>query len=821
MCKNEFRFRIGEALTLIEVNPWYSSELNKDFEQESGQKFFREKLTGGKLTFVESDYDFIYDKPFAHQFRIQIDRLLPDGINYLNEWFVGEFTKTDCDFDEDRRTIEVTPKPFDKYKLLTDARNKEFNLVELSPDVDQLKVSIQPMIQIYSDLSGVLTNILSGVQFEQSISFKPVFFDDLLTIHKFNLIRTLLFIPGDDNLLNPDVSGEYQQNLFASNDNQFQLITINDVGFPPGPFQTDDPEGISQSNFIVPASTLTDDDFLSVWSAPNGNTFAYIGTFEGNGLKELSFRGLDGDSAPPTGILTHVSGAVNTTQLTYVNYDNSFYRWRWGMYHANPPVPFIQQYLFLAPMMEGLNASYSIEDGWVKRSALFSPINGSTGNFKVFGETILARVLTTAATFDGNATSDIPSQDIVSSHGLYTKVVGLNYDAFQLHDGNQVEFEKYGRFSDDAANYSSQYFTKPIPATTGQMIPLQISEWTEVSFWILYTPALQAIQNAGNTFYVISYAYKLSSLIKAFLKNIDPSLSYEEDADHSEFFFTENAIRGSIKTPMISPKSNIIYTNSEKPASAAKMRFADLETFLVNFYKVHWYIDDSNRFRTEFVDFFDRGLTYTGQNLNDDLTTLLESKTGKPWSYKDKKYKFEKSLLFEEIKHSWMDEVSLPFVGVPVKMISPYVEKGNFDERTLSIFTSDIDFIHSQSDLVAPDGFVFFEAVTVNDKFEVPFVEITIDGDVFNLQNGFASMFYASLQYWLYDLPSTDVNLNYEDRTALSVKKTKLQDIEYPSTNEPDAMKLIQSSLGIASIKKMTINLSTGSIKINLKHVTE
>lgn len=815
MCKEKYRFRLGQALTLTEVNPLYSNSLNKEFELEPGQRFYREKLVGGSLTFQHDDYDFIYSKAFNHQFIIQIDKLLDDG-SYQNEWFKGEFTRTDCKIDEDVKKIEVTPAPFDKYKKLVDARNKEFNLIELSPNVDQCKVYVQPIIQVYTPLSSVITNIYSGIQFEQPVADPNVNTNDLINIYKFNFNQLFRFIPGDSSVLSPDVSGEYNID-FESNNGQFQLITVGfeDVNFPA---DTDDPDGLAQSHFTVPNSDLTDDDFLSIWQASNGNQFEYIGTKTVSGQPVLTFRGLNGDSAPSTGTLTHVSGATNTANQTYTLYENGFYRFRWAMFWKNPPSPIVARYLFVAPIDEGLSQTISTTP--VKRSALFSPLSGSTGQFRFFDESTYIRVLTTSDSFDGNTTEDIPENDIVSSHGRYTKVIGYNYTGCFMSDDNQIEVGKYGRISDDAANYSGNYFSKPVIASTGELIPLKISEWTEVSLWLIYTPALKAVQNAGNTSYVLNYVYKLSSIIKSFLKNIDSSLSYEEDDQYSEFFYSVNAIRGEIKTPMITSKLNVISRTVDKPSRNLKIRFADIENLLKDFYQCYWYIDD-NKFRIEFEDYFNRGLTYTGQNVNADLTALLEPKSKKPWSYKDKKYEYEKSEMPERILHNWMDEVSLPFVGVPIEMISPTIQIGNFDERSLSVFTSDIDFIHSQNASVSPDGFAFIEAVTVEGQFETPFVEIEVDGDTFYLQNGYASMFWAAVTYWLYDLPASEVVLNYETQAALSVKKNKIQDIDYPSGQSPDVMKLVTSSLGTGNIKKMSVNLSSGSVKITLRHVTE
>lgn len=813
MCKNVFRFQLGQALTLTEVNPYYDSSLTKEFNLESGQKFFRESLSG-KLTFVKVDYDFIMNKPFEHQFIIHIDKLQSNG-TYLTDWFIGEFTKTDCNFDEDEKKIEVTPKPFDKYKKVVDSMDKEFNLIDLSPDVVPVKATLQPLLQIFTPFSNSLTNVLSGYQFEQPITQEP-FLQNLIDIHKFTLSKQLLFVPGDATVLNPDVSGEYDAN-FRSKNNQFQFITVG-FGNVNLPSQTDDPDGLAESNFIVAGSTLTDEDFLSIWSV-DGNQFEYIGTEIVDGIPNLGFRGLNGDSAPDSGTLTHVSGATNTTDLIYSAYDNSVVRQRWGLWWENPTAGNSQKYLFLEGMQKPIPTLFV--DNRRKFSTIFNPINGSIGNFQYFSDLVYTRVLTNQDTFDGNPTFDIPEGDIVASHGRYSKVIGIEHTGFQAFDGHQIEHSKYGRFSDSSPVFANEFFVKPLVAATGQQIPFNLSEWTGCSWWLLFTPALQATLEAGNETYFLNDCYKLQSVVKSFLREIDLSLTHEEDSNHSEFFNSVNAIRGEIKVPVITPKSNAIVGNYDKPARKANIRFADVIELLRNFYQAYFYITTNDEFKIEHVDFFDRGLTYSGTNVNTDLNSLLEPKTKKPWSYKTKKYTFEKSALPELISFSWMDETSIPFDGVPIKMLSAYAEKGNLDKRSMSRFTSDIDFIHSQGSNISTDGFAFFEAVLVGNVLELPFLELTVDGDVFKLQNGFASMFFAASVYWLFDLPAIDVNLNYEDTTATTVKKTKIQELDLPSVEDQDPLKLFVSSLGVGSITKMSINLSSGSVKITLKHVTE
>ena len=66
-----YKFAIRANGTIRMVYPIYGDGLTKDYEKESGQEFFRAKLSG-ELTFENEDYDFIVAQAFDEQFVLKL-----------------------------------------------------------------------------------------------------------------------------------------------------------------------------------------------------------------------------------------------------------------------------------------------------------------------------------------------------------------------------------------------------------------------------------------------------------------------------------------------------------------------------------------------------------------------------------------------------------------------------------------------------------------------------------------------------------------------------------------------------------------------------
>lgn len=158
--------------------PLYGNDLSKDFELQSNQQFFRAKLSG-KLTFTGNDYSRIMAAAFDTQFGLEIFISYDAGQTWASYW-IGEFWKTDCDFDEDSGTVVVTPTVRDQYTDVLAGLEKEYNLIDLLPEIVPVKYDKRPMIQVYVPGDTVIACFLSGMWWEQEC--EPVEETDVVNI---------------------------------------------------------------------------------------------------------------------------------------------------------------------------------------------------------------------------------------------------------------------------------------------------------------------------------------------------------------------------------------------------------------------------------------------------------------------------------------------------------------------------------------------------------------------------------------------------------------------------------------------------------------
>lgn len=146
------------------VYPLRKADLAKDYELQQNQKFFRAKLSG-KLLFSRADYAIIANAKFETKFTLVISISWNNGQTWTEYWR-GEFWKTDCKFDADAQTAEVTPAPIDDYTNVLAGMEKEYNLIDLQPAIEQLTITKRPMIQVYVPGQSVIACFLSGMYWE-------------------------------------------------------------------------------------------------------------------------------------------------------------------------------------------------------------------------------------------------------------------------------------------------------------------------------------------------------------------------------------------------------------------------------------------------------------------------------------------------------------------------------------------------------------------------------------------------------------------------------------------------------------------------------
>ena len=153
---------------LTPVLPKYKDDLSLDWDLETGQQFYRAKLSG-KITFIGDDYDTIMDANFSSTYNMYIHVSEDYGITF-REFYKCKFMRTDCTINEDDRKITVQPDVIDQYNDVLAGMEKEFNLIELAPVIQPITIRKRPLIQVYTPGDTIISCFLGGSFWEQDAS---------------------------------------------------------------------------------------------------------------------------------------------------------------------------------------------------------------------------------------------------------------------------------------------------------------------------------------------------------------------------------------------------------------------------------------------------------------------------------------------------------------------------------------------------------------------------------------------------------------------------------------------------------------------------
>jgi len=468
---------------------------------------------------------------------------------------------------------------------------------------------------------------------------------------------------------------------------------------------------------------------------------------------------------------------------------------------------------------EGVTGEAFINAGnWLAPAGLLTSLTSSSA-VQGFRISVYLRYYTDKTNIAGVPTFDVPENDIVSSNSNYTHVIGLNADNIKPYAGHSVTPTPFGKFSESSENFANEYFELYPSAGSEAVYPASKSAWQYYSLWFQFDSFLTTIEDAYSTTVTLTDAYQLHDVIDAYLNELAPTITHSNTADYSQFFYDDsnNPIRTKLLRPLLTPKSNVLVGNYDQPAKKAPLRFGELLQFLKDFYSVYWFIRDGMLI-LEHIEYFERGGSYTTNQIGANLTTDLEPKTAKAWGYRTNQYTYEKTDMPERIEYNWMDPQSPVFEGYPIEMLDNRVDKGNVQGRNFAKFSADIDYISTAPDEITKTGFVWMETEQQGQGFFVPTAPITFEGLNLNIQNGYASLTFALDEYQKYQLPCTNVKINGEVTTAESVIKTKIQEVFFPMNPVEDNLLLVTTGIGSGKLKTREINLLNGIVKMILKH---
>lgn len=715
-----YKFQLSAGTDVRQAYPVYKDDLTIDYELEQGEEFYRGKLSG-KLTFQKDDYDFIRSKSFDTQFSVDISISYNNGQTWTAYWS-GRFWKTDCEFNEDDQTVVVTPNVNDRYNAVLAGMDKEYNLIDLAPVIESVKLDKRPMIQIYVPGQTVIGCFLSGMWWEQECNAVDSENDLLETYH------------------------------FSEN-KHMRVLDVTQTGTP-----------------VLPSVVMGN---------PNGVSYYDITK---NGYR---FRVYLDDTDP----------------------NNPFYMWEIVRVYDSARLWSFQQTGNFPAMPYNVTLSPNENAGAT-----------GTVNLYVHDIAVFARYVTDVESVSGVSAYPIPADDIVENNRNYHYVIGYYFpNTIWLTDYLTTTPTKWGIYQ------PGLYYDPGIPATVGagEAFPIARAAWGRISLWFMFFSFDVAIESNWRKEFVLKDAYPIWSVISVLLDKIAPEISHEGTTTFSRFLYGTNPLAYIDQYLFMTPKSNVIASGYDQPARKAPITLRQITNMLRDCFRCYWFIDSQNRFRIEHIWYFMQGGTYTGTPVvGMDLTQQIVTRNGKPWSFARNQYEFDKPQMPSRYQFGWMDDVTELFEGFPIDVISNYVDLGNIEQINISQFTSDVDYILLNPGNISRDGFVLLGATLVNGEYKLPYYNFVINYTDHYLQNAWVSFMYLQF-YYMYDMPTYDVEINGEQQRVRGIKKLKRQTLKFPVLTEPDMFNLIKTGLGNGVIEKLSVNLSSRNANATLKYDTE
>lgn len=706
------------------VCPIYKDDLAKNYEKESGQEFFRAKLSG-KLTFENNDYSYIVSKAFDTQFVFEIFISYNAGQTWTSYWR-GTFWKTDCEFDNDAKTVVVQPTVWDQYNDVIAGLDKEFNLIDLAPQIIPVNADKRPMVQVYVPGQSVIGCFLSGMWWEQDC--EPV----------------------------------------------------------------------------------SDTEMMDIGGGAQGKKLEYYYHFAIN--KGYTNIRLSGSMTPqlPANVSGVVSGQSGKYFDFYVDgihyYRNTDTNFDWiGIYDPNTGAAWRNE-----RVSRDLAGNYTV---------MVYPVTGTpaTGDITLDIETIdvYSRFVCDTDTINSVQTYPIPSDDLVENNRNYTRIVGYYFPNTISFSNRHTETPtKWGLYQ------PGEYYAEPYSIYQPEFFPVARNGWGYVSVWFSFDAFDWIVERSGRKQFTIRYAYPIFSVISVLLGKIAPGITHDGTTEYSEFLYGTNII-GIDQTLLITPKSNIVNAGYDQPAQSAPITLRSVLDMLRDCFRCYWFVDENGKFRVEHIQYFRNGGSYSGAPVvGVDLTTLFFPRNGKPWAFARNQYEYEKPAMAARYQFGWMDDVTQLFAGYPIDIVSKFVNPDNIEQITVSQFTSDLDYILLNPSAVSKDGFVLLAATLQAGEYVLPYENVIIDGNDHYLQNAWVA-FCILQQYYAYDMPAPDYEINGVRMVATGVKKLKTQNIQFPMFNDPNLFQLIKTFLGDGTIEKISVNLSSRTANATLRYDTE
>lgn len=815
-----YKFELTIGATTKRCYPIYRDDLAKVFELQQGEEFFRAKLSG-KLTFESYDYSRIVAAAFDTQFLLDIYISYDAGGTWTSYWS-GTFWKTDCEFDGDAETVIVTPTVNDQYSAVLAGMEKEYNLIELLPEIVPIKADKRPMIQIYVPGQTVIGCFLSGMYWEQECDAES----DVNKLKQtgdgklnFALCKSLRMVEVSGNM-NPILP-----EMFAGTPPASESVGTT-YNYTNGDYKFFYSYTGSSSGSMATWLIRRVSDNAVMWEYDLANqvppTVPYsvtLGPIVGNGasgnvtlyIHDMSVFGRIITDAPE--ILGYPTFTLPTDDITP---DNRNYNRVLG--YASSNSVYFSTRLSNTPTQWGIYEPgiYYDQPALYWNPELFPVARNSWGKVSIwFTYTLEDFMLEESGRAAFTIRDAYPLASVISvllgqiAPGV-THEESTDYSEF-LYGTNPLTEITQKLLITPKSNVISSGYDQP-----AQKAPITLRNVTDMlrdcfrCYWFI---------DSTGRFRIEHIKYFMNGGTYTGTPTVGIDLTAEKVTRNSkEWAFARNQYQ------------------FDKPEMAARYQFgwADDVTQLFEGYPidiVSKYVNPDN-IEDITVSRFTSDIDYILLNPNaisKDGFVLLAAV--------DSNY-LESSISESGVPASFVDfgidlsgfiglevtiEVSCDVAGVKVGQSDMNFNYEEIGELTNANTNYSFTFVVSKPRIIIYDSNYNFTGTLSGIWglcYKLPYEDFIIDLNDHYLQNAYVAFHYLQ-QYYAYDMPARYYKINGVSMTALGIKKLKRQSLKFPVLNDPDLVELVKTNIGNGMIQNLSVNLSSRNANATLKYDTE
>lgn len=810
------------------MKPTYKDDLAKDWELETNQRFYRAKLSG-KISFIRQDYDYIDGKPFDTEFVLNVQKSNDGGVTW-NQYHTAKFMKTDCEFDADNKKVTVQPDPYDEYNDVLAGLEKEYNLIELAPQIEMLNMDKRPLIQIYIPGDTVVSCFLGGTYWEQDANAV----DDrnaLVNTYYFALCNLLKEMRVTVNGTPTEANGIYAGRMSVTGTNVFTGSLYPDT----------------TTGYYIYASQRYAPPFFGVVlielrrSSDNAAMFRYTTTLPGN----RPWDNADFDAAAVSG-----SGATGTAHIEMATY-NIYARYLLDVETISGlntyPIPtddivennrnytraigyaidvaFISNNYSTTPTEWGkrddntyFEMPYSI---WGQQ---FFPIARSTWRYASvwFGFYLMDWILEEAGRKsytlrDSNPIASVISVILQQFAPEITHAATSEYSQFLYGTTNPVAYRNFTLLLTQKSNVKYGYYDRP-----AQKAPITLQQVTNMlrdcfrAFW-----------------YIEDNKFKIEHI--SWFKN---GGKYGGQNVGIDLTTLEN-IRNGKKWGFASNKWSFDKVDMPERYQFAWMDdvtkgFEGYPIEIISKYVTPGKIEDVNvsNFTTD-VDF----IMLNPGSISSDGFCLFAAISNSIVNINASDVQLGMHLLGDGTTTPASNYNTTGYTAVTagttyaitnMRIVCWYDSNKNwintFDpvSNAAQIVTAPTGAAFCRITVLTTAWNIFY--MNIGDRtirYKLPYITQAVGGLDLILQNGYMSWIYLQPTFWTYDLPARNVKINNEQTYTNGVERKKKQTVNFPIIDDPNPMYLIKTALGTGQYDKISINLHSRMTKTTVKYDTE